>query len=197
MGGKFLIFISLIFLLSSCSLLNGKLSGVITYYFNDNYGDKADVGSEIYVLKKSDFNKGNAFGYIEIDIIVAKMKQYAAKDNAKFYAERNKISFSDAQDVYEKAEKDFYNSSLEILKTLQAFKSNEKTKKIVADGNGSYNISIPYGEYYVLVISNHRKASNIIENEGRIKVSKITIKFREETSLNFRFDVGDKEAPSL
>ncbi|MBI3429051.1 MAG: hypothetical protein HY050_03130 [Actinobacteria bacterium] len=31
----------------------GTLEGVVTYYFNKNYGDKPDVGSEVFALHTS------------------------------------------------------------------------------------------------------------------------------------------------
>jgi len=29
----------------------GRISGVVTYYFNDNYGNKTDTGSKVYLIK--------------------------------------------------------------------------------------------------------------------------------------------------
>lgn len=41
-------------LLLSCKKEPGKVSGVITYYFNENFGNKPDVGSKIYFLSAND-----------------------------------------------------------------------------------------------------------------------------------------------
>ena len=36
--------------LAEQSAMLGKVRGVVTYYFNDNYGDKGDIGSEVYLV---------------------------------------------------------------------------------------------------------------------------------------------------
>src|ERR1035438_2640227 len=41
---------------TSCKPKEGKLSGVVTYYFNSNIGDKPDVGSNVYILNTKDFD---------------------------------------------------------------------------------------------------------------------------------------------
>lgn len=41
------------------SVVKGSIFGVVTYYFNKNYGDKPDVGAEVYIAvstKIPDFN---------------------------------------------------------------------------------------------------------------------------------------------
>jgi hypothetical protein len=35
---------------SASDAAGGKIAGVLTYYFNDNYGSKPDVGAEVYLL---------------------------------------------------------------------------------------------------------------------------------------------------
>jgi hypothetical protein len=40
--------------LNGCKTPDGKLSGVVSYYFNDNYGDKPDVGASIYIMNNKD-----------------------------------------------------------------------------------------------------------------------------------------------
>lgn len=61
MNKTILLFGLLTTLLSSCNKPDGKLSGVVTYYFNENYGDKPDVGAKIYIVNtdsaKVDFIK--------------------------------------------------------------------------------------------------------------------------------------------
>ena len=44
-----------------CKKPDGKLSGVVTYYFNENYGDKTDIGAQIYInsCTKNDTTKNN------------------------------------------------------------------------------------------------------------------------------------------
>ena len=32
----------------------GKITGVVTYFFNDNYGDKPDVGAKILIINSSE-----------------------------------------------------------------------------------------------------------------------------------------------
>ncbi len=41
-------------MLGACKKPDGKLSGVVTYYFNANYGDKPDVGAKIYIANRND-----------------------------------------------------------------------------------------------------------------------------------------------
>lgn len=49
----------------------GTLKGVVTYYFNENYGDKPDIGSKVYIINK-DFseieNKFNELSKFQIEI---------------------------------------------------------------------------------------------------------------------------------
>lgn len=41
----------------SCKKPDGHLKGVVTYFFNNNFGDKPDVGAKIYAIKKDDFDE--------------------------------------------------------------------------------------------------------------------------------------------
>src|SRR5690606_22897933 len=34
--------------------LNGEIKGVVTYFFNDNYGNKPDIGSEVMIRKTNE-----------------------------------------------------------------------------------------------------------------------------------------------
>ena len=33
-----------------------EISGTVTYYFNDNYGDKPDVGAKVFLVDSISFN---------------------------------------------------------------------------------------------------------------------------------------------
>jgi hypothetical protein len=45
---------------------SGTISGVITYFFNDNFGDRPDVGAKVYVFKEKVVPPG-VFEYSTLD----------------------------------------------------------------------------------------------------------------------------------
>lgn len=53
---KKIIGVLLIAALFSCKKPDGKLSGVVTYYFNSNFGDKPDVGAKIFINNMEDID---------------------------------------------------------------------------------------------------------------------------------------------
>ena len=174
-------------LFGACSLMDGKLSGVITYYFNENYGDKADVGAEIYIIKTSDFDKDSAKA-------ISNFLMYKGSCNIR----KAEISLKEAKeeiDIYEEIrlihniDSIIDTESDEVYSKILLIRDNKNTIKILADGNGSFNTNLTFGEYYVLIVSNHRKGNNLVDYNGLIDFNTIKIKPRKETTLNAKFGI--------
>lgn len=165
----------------------GEISGVITYFFNDNFGDRPDIGAQVYVIdvrKSSDFNiasydtfhYGGAYrnmysSYKQMrkkipDEIIENLKKWKVEDDELFEALDTRLTQS-------------------ILKlTYSSF-----VIKSIVDGNGTYSLTVPPGEYYIFIKSNNRKGLSISEIQGKIYCKKISVKEGDRLNVSVNFDL--------
>ena len=61
--------------------------------------------------------------------------------------------------------------SICFKESLQIF--NNHDYELLIDGDGAYNIDLPYGEYYFIFKSNNRDRTSLTELLGRIHIEKI------------------------
>ncbi|HXL57277.1 MAG TPA: hypothetical protein VN958_13520, partial [Chitinophagaceae bacterium] len=176
-------------LILSCNKSDGKLEGVVTYYFNSNYGDKPDVGTNIIICNKKDLRKGI------IDSLRLFMSSKFSVNQINFYEdlikEYNQYKFGDYKTQVETFKKiinqskdrlNKLNISLEqfdkIKEQITDFKlqfSIKKTHEVICDGNGRYEASLPSGNYCVLAQSNHRNNFKTGEILGVLEMEEIGI----------------------
>ncbi len=107
----------------------GKIKGIVTYYFNNNYGDKADVGANI-LLFQGDVS-------IPADSVV--------------FLDKEKISVTSAEafKAFVAAQKQDAAAKPESLKLVAI-------DQTTVDANGNFSFDeVPPGHYTVVIKSSH------------------------------------------
>ncbi|MEO5990932.1 MAG: hypothetical protein ABIP68_04795 [Ferruginibacter sp.] len=172
----------------SAPKLEGKISGVITYFFNDNIGDKPDVGSEILIINSA---KVPNFNFSTVDSF-----RYAKTYKTLYfsYAKRGKVP----DDIREKVQK-YGVETEEGFDALDNRARDELVKirfenityctKVVVDGNGTFSANLESGKYYVYITSNNRKGKNMTEVMGKVYCQEVVVRSGETTNVNTKFDL--------
>ncbi len=197
--------------LSSCNKPDGKLSGVATYYFNENYGDKPDVGAKIYIVN-SDSVKVNFiedFGRAKSSMGLIESQEHL-KSSLNSIIETYTISLN--KPYYTKKEKDEKRKAIEEYQTqlagididtsyaqkyqdigdsafLQIIDLQNKSKIFIADGAGTYSTNLRPNKYFVLIQSNHRNGNTLADYKGQIYFQSVTIESEKETTANAKFSI--------
>lgn len=160
---------------------SGELKGVITYYFNKNYGDKPDVGARIYVRKTDTTGLKRSPTSIYERAAVLKYLVDHKVDVEKYSAQLKELN-GDTKEGF-----DALNSA--VIKDLYSIDKDESAKIMTADGNGSYSTKLIPGLYEVIMISKGRTSLSVAEIMGKIATKIITIKPDDVKTLDHRFDL--------
>lgn len=140
----------------------GKISGIVSYFFNDNYGYKPDIGASVLII---DVKKIPSFNYD----IIKKFKNGECKQP------------NDAID----------KSTYEELSKIK-FDKIDTCLRLAVDGNGSFSTNLSLGEYYIYVISNNRESHATFTEGvlGKFDFDKVEIKSDETVRLNVKFGLN-------
>ena len=162
-----------------------RIYGVVTYFFNENLGNKPDVGAEIYVIDSEDipnFNYATVDSFYNVSIYKSYKRMWTNPPT-------NKILGA----IYNKAKQ--YDLDRKNINSLdrrasinmsQIIDSKDAIKTMV-DGVGNYSIKVNPGFYYVCIRSKNRSDSYITESTGSIKCEKIVVGENEDGNLNCEF----------
>jgi hypothetical protein len=165
--------------------LQGSVSGVVTYFFNKNYGDKPDVGAQIFIvdiMKTPDFDleKVNSF--------------YYASFYKSIYLEYKSMGVAVPNDIMEKVKKyniddklafDSFDNS--VKNNLSKIELAEDVIKTVVDGSGNYSVKIKPGTYYIYIKSNNRTGISMTEIFGKVNCQKVIVKDGMDTNISHNF----------
>jgi hypothetical protein len=210
---KTLIILTLTISALSCKKPDGKTSGVVTYYFNKNFGDKPDVGAKIYIVGKEAFDtmKSKLIGrYIQVQDLVNSINKYkniiandsetnsltvkyglkqdtASNKTVLFIREEMEESKSALIALNINSKQEFDSLDNQAYRDCVVFRNLKNIKETTADGNGAYSVSLRPGSYYTLIVSNHRKGHAMAEFTGKIHFSSINIESEKETSVSPNF----------
>jgi len=165
---------------------SAKISGVVTYYFNSNYGDKPDIGAEIYVVDsvalpefKYEDVKDFFLAIIYRDILVLSKRQ---KMPIPAFIQNQVVKLKlDDKVAFDESDKNAYQN-------IQKLMNSDKAIKTVADGSGNYSVKVAPGTYYVLIKSNNREGMTTTMISGKIFCEKHSITDGSELSINAKFD---------
>ncbi len=152
--------------LASCGAKSVKVGGVVTYFFNDNYGQKPDVGAEVMFLSEEKLSQKDgdslrmfidkwAFSKISPNHL-SHMAQIAVLD-AQAAVNKTETISSDTSALYEVIEATDRAKAYDYFSDLMV-KAGGKELKATANGNGEYSATLPIGKYYVFVRFSHRDA---------------------------------------
>ncbi|TCD22008.1 hypothetical protein EZ456_17860 [Pedobacter psychrodurus] len=164
---------------SNKNLSNGELKGVVTYYFNKNYGDKPDVGAKIYVRKTDTTGRKQS--------PTAKYERAAVLK----YLVDNKVDVekysSQLKEMNGDTKAGFDELSSAVIKDMYSIERDETAKIVTADGNGSYSVKLSPGLYEVIITSKGRTSLTVAEINGKIATKIISIKSDDVKTIDYRF----------
>lgn len=168
----------------------GKISGVVTYFFNDNYGDKPDIGAKVIIANAEnlpDFNYNIVEGFLHGKLYRSLYNSYVARGDKKGLE-----SIMDQVRLYQVETQEKFNSldnrAADELSKIK-FKNAVYNINLVVDGNGTVSTSVPQRKYFVYVISNNRTGDNVCEMMGKIYFTTITVKAGETANFAAKFDL--------
>lgn len=199
-------------LLIGCGNKPAEIQGVVTYFFNDNLGNKPDSGAKILVTTKSTalIDSALAINKTKSDLLynVKKIDSY----ERVIESAKKLIRHSSASEIKElKAKIGDYEQKIKGIQSYidsigfddeKADEINEvalrslanieydldSTYKTTADGEGKYHIEVPSGEYTIIFVSNGRSRSwNLLEINGNVESRKFLVEPGQikEESVNF------------
>ena len=167
----------------------GKISGVVTYYFNDNLEYVPDVGANVYIVLSSDVKDKEIYNKPEALITFCSILDFR---NIWLENKRSGITI-DAdlmQRVHEYQLEDTAHFNAEDKKYFEQFLELKDAAKItkVVDANGNFSAEVDAGEYFVLIISSHRTGLSLCEIHGKPYFKWITLKPDTEENVSPKFD---------
>lgn len=170
-------------------VIQGSLSGVITYFFNKNYKNKPDLGAEVFI---ADTTKIADLNLVAIDSFITASFYKNIYLTYKSMGRNVKIPDDIIEKIKEfKLEDDLVIDSLDerAYTNISKVTNAKDVIKTVVDGNGNYSIKLKTGTYYVYIKSNNRNGASINEIDGKILFKKIIVKNGEDTNLSYNFEL--------
>lgn len=148
----------------------GRIKGVVTYYFNDNFGDKGDVGSVVFLVS----------GTTELP-----------PQNSEIVLSKGSvtISYRLSRDE-EKQNKDAVKHKLP-LPHLPRVVSIPVVDNTSIDVNGVFQFDdVPPGNYTVIIRSSHTREDAYFSNRdrnGRLGLVEIAVKSGRAVDASYKF----------
>jgi hypothetical protein len=164
---------------------DGKISGVVTFFFNKNYGDKPDIGSKVFIadsLETTQINLSTLDSFQHGSFyrnILQEYKRLGLKTPADVLAELKKWNVEENVQ-FDSLDSRTYKIIINIMKA-------NGVREIVVDGSGNYNVNIKPGTYYVYIQSNNRNALSRTEIMGKMHCQKVTIIDGDEINVSTNF----------
>ncbi len=196
-------YLVILFLLTQCKTEPAEVTGVVTYFFNNNLGDKPDIGAKVYLLEntnKINHSSLDSFLTISVDKKNYKDLQDLKEMDIKLSAlgiPTAKESLQMRADESEKVLKrlTLFNAETEEKYHLLDSRSNEQFLELISksnmqttvDGSGRFYIKVPPGEYTTLIVSNGREGNSITTIGGLISLDSIKLSSGEKKEINHAF----------
>ena len=171
------------------TIKSGQISGVITYFFNDNFGNRPDVGSEVFIYKAE---VANSLGYARSTCLDTFRIVSNHRELERLYKELNQDMPKDEKERINKYGIDT-DDQFEALdkRTFIKISKDQKSKDLVktaVDGNGRFSVTVPPGTYTVLIISSHRQGISISEVAGKFYHENVKVQSGAQTEIVTNFE---------
>lgn len=166
----------------------GKISGVVTYYFNENYGDKPDVGTEVLIIDVAHVPNLHSATIDSFLYVKTYKSLYNLYDKGGGKIPEDVIRIIKAYGVETKEGFDNLDNRAGEELFKMRFDKAFYTIKLITDGNGGFSSNVPVGNYYVYIRSNHRDGKNMTEVLGRVVFKKVEVRAGETATVNAKFN---------
>ena len=183
---KFL-FIAVLLLGSSICMHAQKcnVQGIVQYFYNDHFGFKPDTGAEVLFVKYSSKHKvPNRNKWESYQSMTEKMIKYSvyrknlSRDDAMFHS-RYKPEYMDSIRTL--------GAELFLEKIVIEQEGLVKYSTVV-DASGKFDISVPYGTYYILIKSKNRELPTALEYNNRLYMVR-TVLNSPTKIISYDFDI--------
>lgn len=192
---------SIVCFLSYTTYAQQKISGTITYRFNQYQGDRADIGATVFITDSA----ASLINYKTLDSAILADYEYSSWKEIKAL-EATHNSMVDATYPRKKREENYYKiserdkrdsanwnigtpiaDSLDArgLAELRKFQLAEYITKADGVGNYSLNIRKP-GTYYVLLQSANHRGHRLVSAAGELHLFRVQLKEGDEKNISAR-----------
>lgn len=165
----------------------GSITGVVRYKYNDYQGYKSDLGAMVIAVPTSAIDSIISFDKIKLYEELAEKKTKHQMIRKELMSEgmngdlaHTIVSFG------ESSEKQLEEIDSLIIDAFISAKMN-KSNIAVVDASGTYTMSLPFGEYYIVFKSKNRERATISELSGRIHFEKLKLSTPAEI-IGYDFD---------
>jgi hypothetical protein len=144
----------------------GEIAGVVSYYFNRNYGYKPDAGATICLFQGKDYPSFN----------VELMRRYLALKSRAITGDAAAIAaWKNAGD----------NKDLYLM--ISSVRAGNDSMRLAADGDGAFRTKVKPGHYSILVTSAHQKQINLTEVGGEISYQELDVTLADPANIDVKF----------
>lgn len=174
-------------------LKNCNVTGAIRYHFNDYQGYKPDLGAEIrfvpvQAVDSVHLKEWRTFESKAHSIIMAKISIQNLENDGIYMDSSKRSLFYGNYGVSESDEAKMMKLNTEIL--YPEYQKLENAAEYIAliDANGTYNLTLPRGKYYVLMKSKSRtRSSYLTDITGCVHVEEVDLSLPTKI-LSYDFD---------
>lgn len=179
--------IILLLLLSPFQSHSQKISGVVTYYFNQYQGDKPDIGAKVLIVDSLNIDT-TLIHKIEMLQLANVYRNTDSGKHAKIkrFSQQQVSTISEFPLLWPLISNDDYFEKLNDT-LMRKYVDLQHTRDAITcevDGSGNYSMSVKPGSYYIFFESNGRK--NIIGFQG-VEIERGTVKPDEDLKVNEKF----------
>ena len=177
-----------VLLLGNCICTNAqqcKVQGVVQYFYNDFFGFKPDTGAEVLFIKySSKYKVPTRKKWESYQSMTEKMIKYSVY--------RKDLSRDDA--MHHSGFKPEYMDSIKalapelLLERVLIEEEGLAKYSTIVDASGKYEISVPYGTYYILIKSKNRKLPTLLEFQNRVYMVR-TVLNSPTKIISYDFDI--------
>lgn len=151
------------------------VSGVVRFKYNDYLGYKVDLGANVIAVPVNYIDSIlSPDEIVSYEKLAEKQFEYARVQN-EFKKEGLSGDLANMVMTFTKSDSDRVDEL--DKKMVEAFVKAKSKKSGIAlvDASGTYSMSVPYGEYYILFKSKNRERATASEITGRIHFERVKL----------------------
>jgi hypothetical protein len=162
---------------------NAVIKGVVTYYFNRNYGYKPDVGAEVYIINYKDLGNADTLSIKNFTLAkIVRNTMSMSEDDYKIQC------YKQLTELNAETKDKFDSLDWKCYMAVSLIQRNKKKVKMTVDGSGAFSKLLLPGDYFILIISNHRKGVNATDLMGKLDYKQISLSKNGEGVVNVEFN---------
>jgi len=172
---------------STAEKTKGEVKGMVTYFFNDNYGYKPDIGSEVIIHKVNKDSLHDVINEFQDVKSAIRLKKFYEKTGHKGkYYDDIVTSVLKKHNINE--DKDYNEFCKNVISHVLLSEYSNGVIKLSVDGNGVFESELEDGFYEIIVKSKNRSSLNTAEGLNKVLNKIIEVKNGDTVNVKFEFD---------